>query len=405
MNMIKKCTQATVATVLSASLWLPCASALSTAKVTASALYLRATPGGQVIMTLPHDTIVTIQDDSDKWYKVAVNGKEGYVSSEYLEIVANGDTSTNTAPTPDDKIDPETGTTTAAPSTVQRVSVTEPEEADPETIEAVSGNLGQARVASSSGLNLREEPNQSSRVLTSIPNNTILSPQGTKDNWYQVSYRGLTGYVHPDYIEFDVVLTSNDELDGQLGDAAITSSDFMQISELRQNLLDYAAEFLGVPYVYGGSTPDGFDCSGFTSYVYKALVGPIPRIAQSQFDAAEYVSREDLIPGDLVFFGSSAYSVSHVGIYVGDGQFIHAPHTGDVVKYEYLDNYYSNRFQGGGRFIFDEEDNVRSVYEDDESDESTSDESDPEAPVDDVSTNDDTNDDTSNNHNGDPEWD
>lgn len=352
-------------------------------------------------MTLPHNTIVTIQDNSDKWYKVSVNGKEGYVSSEYLEVVTNDGSTATPETVPDDTIDPETGTTTPAPSTVERVSVTEPEEADPETLATADGNLGKARVSSSSGLNLREEPNQTSRILTSIPHNAILSPQGTKDNWYQVSYRGLTGYVHPDYIEFDVVLTSNDELDGQLGDAAITSSDFMQISELRQNLLDYAAEFLGVPYVYGGSTPDGFDCSGFTSYVYKALVGPIPRIAQSQFDAAEYVSREDLIPGDLVFFGSSSYSVSHVGIYVGDGQFIHAPHTGDVVKYEYLDNYYSNRFQGGGRFIFDEEDNVRNVWNDTEDDMDDTDN------IDDIDNADDTNtDDTEdvNPNNGDPEW-
>ena len=65
------------------------------------------------------------------------------------------------------------------------------------------------------------------------------------------------------------------------------------------------------------------------------------------------VSRDELLPGDLVFFGSSAYSISHVGIYVGDGQFIHAPHTGDVVKYDSLSGSYATRFQGGGRVIFD----------------------------------------------------
>ena len=118
-------------------------------------------------------------------------------------------------------------------------------------------------------------------------------------------------------------------------------------------MLNYAAQFLGVPYVYGGSTPSGFDCSGFTSYVFKNTVGSIPRVAQAQYDATTRVSLENLLPGDLVFFGSSAYSISHVGIYVGSNQFIHAPHTGEVVKYESLTGTYATRFQGGGRVIFD----------------------------------------------------
>ena len=124
-------------------------------------------------------------------------------------------------------------------------------------------------------------------------------------------------------------------------------------SEKRASVLDYAAQFLGTPYVYGGSTPSGFDCSGFTSYVFKNTVGTIPRVAQAQFDATTRVSMEELEPGDLVFFGSSASSISHVGIYVGDNQFIHSPHTGEVVKYDSLTGSYANRFQGGGRVIFD----------------------------------------------------
>ena len=76
-------------------------------------------------------------------------------------------------------------------------------------------------------------------------------------------------------------------------------------------------------------------------------------MAQSQFNATTHVSREELLPGGLAFFGSSASSISHVGIYVGDDTFIHSPHTGDVVKYESLSGNYASRFQGGGRVIFD----------------------------------------------------
>ena len=90
-----------------------------------------------------------------------------------------------------------------------------------------------------------------------------------------------------------------------------------------------------------------------TSYVFKNTVGSIPRVAQAQYDATTRVSRDDLLPGDLVFFGSSTSSISHVGIYVGSNQFIHAPSTGDVVKYSSLTGSYATRYQGAGRVIFE----------------------------------------------------
>ncbi|MFQ9126826.1 MAG: C40 family peptidase [Butyricicoccaceae bacterium] len=86
-------------------------------------------------------------------------------------------------------------------------------------------------------------------------------------------------------------------------------ASYSGLSAKRTAVLDYAAKFLGVPACsYGGSTPSGFDCSGFTSYVYKNTVCSIERVAQAQFDTTTRVSRDELLPGDLVFFGSSAYS-------------------------------------------------------------------------------------------------
>lgn len=96
-------------------------------------------------------------------------------------------------------------------------------------------------------------------------------------------------------------------------------------------IVNYAKRFLGTPYVWGGTTPAGFDCSGFTSYVYRNAAGiSIPRTSGSQANVGQYIgSKGSLQPGDLVFFGSPT---SHVGIYVGGGQYIHSPRTGDVVK-------------------------------------------------------------------------
>ncbi len=90
-------------------------------------------------------------------------------------------------------------------------------------------------------------------------------------------------------------------------------------------ILEYASNFLGVPYVWGGTSPVGFDCSGFTQYVFLHFGVTLPRVSQEQQNVGELISRANLQPGDLVFFGTPAH---HVGIYVGNGKMIDAPHTG-----------------------------------------------------------------------------
>jgi peptidoglycan DL-endopeptidase CwlO len=106
-----------------------------------------------------------------------------------------------------------------------------------------------------------------------------------------------------------------------------------------------AMQYLGVPYVWGGSSPRGFDCSGLVMYVYGQIGVSLPHSSYAQFNMGSPVSLSQLQPGDLVFFTGA----SHVGIYIGGGQFIHAPHTGDVVKISSLTGYYASAFIGGRR--------------------------------------------------------
>jgi cell wall-associated NlpC family hydrolase len=106
-----------------------------------------------------------------------------------------------------------------------------------------------------------------------------------------------------------------------------------------------AMRYLGVPYVWGGSSPSGFDCSGLVAYVYAQVGVSLPHYTGAQWNVGVPVSRSDLQPGDLVFFDG----LGHVGIYIGGNAFIHAPHTGDVVKISSISGWYADTYVGARR--------------------------------------------------------
>ncbi len=109
-----------------------------------------------------------------------------------------------------------------------------------------------------------------------------------------------------------------------------------------------AMQYLGIPYRYGGESPStGFDCSGFTMYVFSRVGVSIPRTVSTQYGVGVPVSRSELQAGDLVFFNG----LGHVGIYIGGNQFIHSPHTGDVVKISSITGYYSSGWVGARRIL------------------------------------------------------
>src|SRR5919108_3291458 len=111
-------------------------------------------------------------------------------------------------------------------------------------------------------------------------------------------------------------------------------------------VVGYARRFLGVRYAYGGSSPrSGFDCSGFVRYVYAHFGIPLAHSSFADFVRGRRVGRRAMKPGDLVFFDGAG----HVGIYIGKGRFIHAPHTGTVVRIETMAGWYAHRFDGARR--------------------------------------------------------
>jgi cell wall-associated NlpC family hydrolase len=108
-----------------------------------------------------------------------------------------------------------------------------------------------------------------------------------------------------------------------------------------------AMQYLGTPYVWGGASPSGFDCSGLVMYAYAQVGVSLPHSSYALWNVGVSVPRDQLAPGDLVFFSG----LGHMGMYVGGGQFIHSPHTGDVVKISSLDGHYSSRYVGARRVV------------------------------------------------------
>lgn len=131
--------------------------------------------------------------------------------------------------------------------------------------------------------------------------------------------------------------------------------DALTVPSLPEMVVQAGLETIGTPYVWGGDDPEaGFDCSGLTQFVYREIAGmELPRTAREQRRAGTGISKKELKPGDLVFFTTTRRrTVSHVGIYIGNNQFVHAPTRGSAVRVDSLDNkYWSRNYVAARRYI------------------------------------------------------
>lgn len=158
---------------------------------------------------------------------------------------------------------------------------------------------------------------------------------GVDGEWYKVSAGGKTGYIRGDYVSFTEPDPSQAPAAGSIG----------------EQIVAFAEQFLGTPYVWAGSSPSGFDCSGFVSYVFKNFGYTVNRTAASMYTNGVAVDKSDLQVGDAVFFASSSESIGHVGIYIGDGEFIHSSSGCGYVTISGLDESYYSRMYVGARRI------------------------------------------------------
>lgn len=186
-------------------------------------------------------------------------------------------------------------------------------------------------IADTDGLRVRDEANVDSAVLTQILKGEELEYVETLDGWIKVSVDGEEGYVSAEFAHVEDSLAT-----------AVTMSELlygMGVSDVRVELCEYAKQFVGNPYVWGGtSLTNGADCSGFVLAVYKKFGVSLPHYSGSQATSGTSISFSEIQPGDLIFYANSSGTINHVAIYIGNNQVIHAssPSTGiKISKYNY----------------------------------------------------------------------
>ncbi len=275
---------------------------------TNSAVNFRKEPSTSAasIGKLYNETRVAILDETDGWYKIAYQGTVGYMSADYV-----------------------------AAQPIMNIE------------------CGGAKVTTAV-LNMRSAPGTDNSIVTKLYEGKVAKIIGINNGWFKVQYGGSTGYVSPDYVT--VVPYTAASSSGSSGSGSVSSGSTSSASGTRQDIIDYAAGFLGCKYVYGGTSPSGFDCSGFTQYVFAHFGVSLSHSSATQYTNSVRIKKSELLPGDLIFFSQTSGStkVGHVGIYVGDGQFIHAASPGKGVRYDELEStYYVNHYIGCGRVLSD----------------------------------------------------
>lgn len=190
-----------------------------------------------------------------------------------------------------------------------------------------------------SAVNVRSGAGINHDIIGSVYRGQILPVLGKENGWYRISFNNASGYVSADYVTLD---------SGEI----IASADASE-EALAQKIIQTAKKHLGKPYRYGGSGPNVFDCSGFTSYVYKQHGYYLNRTAAGQASNGVAVSRENLQPGDILLFNHRGYyGIGHVGIYLGNGKMIHAGNTSTgVIIEDCFTGYYGARYVGARRIV------------------------------------------------------
>ncbi|MBQ9762481.1 MAG: C40 family peptidase [Oscillospiraceae bacterium] len=281
--------------------------------VEATTLRLRSGPStsNSILKTAYNGDYVVITGKTGSWYKVEFNLTSGYMHADYL-------------------------------TTHTRKNV----------------ELGYGRV-NANKVNVRSGPGTSYSSLARANSGEKAFIIGFNNQWYKVIYNDDIGYIRSDYLELTEIPYENKAstkspkffVDGK-STGVTPSAAALKGSSQRQTIVANAKKLIGVPYVWGGTTTKGFDCSGFVQYVMKQSGITLPRTTAQQVKVGTYVSKSNLQPGDLVFLQNTYRTgVSHVGIYIGNGNVIHASSSKGVTTSSLSGSYFAKHYHSARRVV------------------------------------------------------
>ena len=271
----------------------------TTGHIQGSYVYFRSGPDTTYAIydCLDNGTSLTITGYSGDWTAVTIGDSSGYVYSSY--VVSDG----------------------------VEVTVTPEPEPEPEPVPAETASET-AGYITCNDVRFRSGPSTQDAILGEYNYGTALTITGYSGDWTAVTINDVAGYVYSQYVSEGRVAVIGDDPNA---------------SELGRQIVEYALQYEGYPYVWGGTSPSGFDCSGFTTYVFRHFGITLNRVACDQARNGVAVDTSALQPGDLLCFYSSADYIGHVGIYIGNNRFIHAStYTTGVIISE-LSGYYDTR--------------------------------------------------------------
>ncbi len=234
---------------------------------------------------------------------------------------------------------------------------TQPENAEPEAPSEVSEqaqNLNQAAyISSNASANLRKGPSTDTESIGKLARHTKITVISEENGWYKVQYNNKEGYVSKTLVTIgeppaeDTTSSRSSTSRKDTVETTTPPAPAAPVSAGAASAASIAQNYIGCSYVYGGSSPSGFDCSGFTSYVYAQAGISLSRTSYSQASQGTAVSKSELQAGDLIVFKGSG----HVGIYVGNGQFVHAANPKEGVRYDSITSgYWAGQYQSARRF-------------------------------------------------------
>lgn len=287
--------------------------------VNTNGLNFRQQPGtdSTILATANSGECVVVLGQEGEWYRVNYNLQVGYMSAAYLNVAS-----------------------------------------------AENAELGNGRVTGSS-VNVRSGPSTDYPKTGTVSQGETCYIIGLNNGWYKILLNGSAGYIRSDFLELTECPYENrasshspqyyrgGKAIGTLptGSTAAPAAVSYTGYATGAQIVEKAKQYLGTPYVYGGASPSGFDCSGFVYYVFGTFGISVGRTPAAQNGVGTYVAKSDLQPGDIVLFSGTGGSsgISHAGIYVGGGQFIHSPNSRSTVSFADLttgywsDHYYTGR--------------------------------------------------------------